>query len=320
MLMKRCAATLTVPALIMIAAPAAAQSFPQKPIRILAGEPGGSTDFVARLVAQGISPSLGQPVIVQNHGGSDLPQLVARSAPDGYTLLLNGSTVWLLPYLQDNAPYDPVRDFAPITLITSAPQVLVVHPSSPVNSVQELIALAKAKPGSLNFSSSPAGGSSHLAGELFKSMAGVNIVWVPYKGSGPALLALLSGEVQITFATPLSAAPHIKSGKLRALAVTSPEPSALSPGLPTVAASGVPGYESRSIQAIWAPARTPAAVVRRLNQEMVRALNHPVTKQRVFDNGSEIVADTPADAVAVIKADMNRMGKVLKAAHIRVES
>ncbi len=320
MLMKRCAATLTVPALIMIAAPAAAQSFPQKPIRILAGEPGGSTDFVARLVAQGISPSLGQPVIVQNHGGSDLPQLVARSAPDGYTLLLNGSTVWLLPYLQDNAPYDPVRDFAPITLITSAPQVLVVHPSSPVNSVQELIALAKAKPGSLNFSSSPAGGSSHLAGELFKSMAGVNIVWVPYKGSGPALLALLSGEVQITFATPLSAAPHIKSGKLRALAVTSPEPSALSPGLPTVATSGVPGYESRSIQAIWAPARTPAAVVRRLNQEMVRALNHPVTKQRVFDNGSEIVADTPADAVAVIKADMNRMGKVLKAAHIRVES
>ena len=320
MLMKRCAATLTVPALIMIAAPAAAQSFPQKPIRILAGEPGGSTDFVARLVAQGISPSLGQPVIVQNHGGSDLPQLVARSAPDGYTLLLNGSTVWLLPYLQDNAPYDPVRDFAPITLITSAPQVLVVHPSSPVNSVQELIALAKAKPGSLNFSSSPAGGSSHLAGELFKSMAGVNIVWVPYKGSGPALLTLLSGEVQITFATPLSAAPHIKSGKLRALAVTSPEPSALSPGLPTVAASGVPGYESRSIQAIWAPARTPAAVVRRLNQEMVRALNHPVTKQRVFDNGSEIVADTPADAVAVIKADMNRMGKVLKAAHIRVES
>ena len=294
------------------------QTFPTKPIRIVVGDVGGSTDFVGRIIAQGITGPMGQPVIVQNRGGSDLPQVVASSQPDGYTLLLNGSTVWLLPYLQDNAPYDPVRDFSPITLITSAPQVLVMHPSAPVKSVKELIALAKAKPGELNFSSSPAGGSSHLAGELFKAMAGVKITWIGYKGSGPALIALLGGEVQMSFTSPISATQQVKAGKLRALAVTSPEPSALSPGLPAIAET-LPGYESRSVQGIWAPAKTPVPVIRRLNQEIVRALNQPDVKQKVFANGSEVVGDSPEQFSAMIKNDMARMGKVIKDAHIHID-
>ena len=312
------AAVFSIAAASLVAGHASGQSFPNKPIRIVVGEPGGSTDFLARLIAQNAAGPLGQPVIVQNRGGTDLQQVVANATPDGYTLLLNGSTVWLQPYLQDNVNYDPIKDFAPITMTTAAPQVLVVHPSSPVKSVKELIALAKSKPGGLNFSSSPAGGSSHLAGELFKYMAGVNIVWVPYKGSGPALIALLGGDVQMSFTSPVSASPHVKSGKLRALAVTSPEPSSLSPGLPPIAET-LPGYESRSVQGIWAPGKTPAPVVKTLNQEIVRALARPEVKQKVVDFGSEVVANSPEQFGAMIKADMARMGKVIKAAGIHVD-
>ena len=305
----------------MIAAGAAcAETFPDKPVRIVCGEPGGSTDFMARVIAPGLAKSLGQPVIVQNRGGNGLPQaLVANALPDGYTLLLNGSPVWLLPFLQEHVSYDPIRDFATVTLTTSAPNVLVVHPSLPAQSVAELIALAKARPGQLNFGSSPAGSSPHLAAELFKSMAGINLVWVPYKSAGPALIALLGGEVQLMFATTLSAAPHVKGGRLRALAVTSPQPTALAPGLPTVSASGLPGYESRSMQAVWAPAKTPAAVVKRLNEDIVRALNQPDVKQKIFDYGSEVVGTTPAEGTAIIKADMARLGKVIKDGGIRGE-
>ena len=296
------------------------QDYPNKPVRFVVGSAGGSTDFMARLIAPGLSGSLGQPVIVQNRGGSGLPQtLVASALPDGYTLLLNGSPVWLLPFLQDKVSYDPVLDFVTITLTTSSPNVLVVHPSMSANSVKELIALAKAKPGQLNFSSSPAGSSPHLAGELFKSMAGVNMVWVPYKSASPALIALLGGEVQLMFATPLSAAPHVKAGRLRALAVTSPRPTPVAPGLPTVAASGLPGYESRSMQAVWAPAKTPASIIKRLNEEIVRVLNQPEVKQKVFDFGSEVVGNSPAEALAIIKADMARMGRVIRDAGIRAE-
>jgi tripartite-type tricarboxylate transporter receptor subunit TctC len=224
-----------------------------------------------------------------------------------------------MPFLQSNTGYDPVRDFSPITLVTSAPNVLVVHPATPAHTVRELIALAKARPGTLNFSSSPAGGTSHLAGELFKAMAGIDIVWVPYKGAGPALVALVGGEVQVMFGNPLAVAPHLKANRLRALAVTTPEPSALAPGLPTVASSGLPGYESRAMQGIWAPAKTPAAVVQRLNQEVLRALSVPEIRQKILDSGAEPAGSSPEEFAELIKSDMARMGKVIKNAGIHVE-
>jgi len=306
-------ATLVAGLTIPLANVVRADTYPSKPIRIVAGEAGGSTDFMSRLVAPGLAASMGQPVIVQNRGGNGLPQsLVANASPDGYTLLLNGSPVWLLPFLQDKVAYDPIRDFFVITLTSSSPNVLVVHPSMPATSVKDLIALAKAKPGQLNYSSSPAGSTPHLAAELFKSMAGIKMLWVPYKSASPALVALLGGEVQLMFATPLSAAPHVKTSRLRALAVTSPEPTALAPGLPTVASAGLPGYETRSMQAIWAPAKTPSAISRRLNEEIVRVLNQPEMKRKVFEFGSEVVACSPAEALSIIKADMARMGKVIR--------
>jgi len=244
---------------------ATAENFPTRPVRIVTSEIGGGLDFVARLVAQGLTPNLGQQVIVDNRpSGVFTGSIVSKASPDGYTLLLNGSSFWLLPFLQSNVPYDPIKDFAPITLATRSPLLLVTHPALPVKSVKELIALAKAKPGELNYSSSSPGTPQHIAAELFKSMAGVNIVRIPYKGAGPAIVAVVAGEVQLTFSSAGAAAPHIKSGRLRALAVASAEPSALAPGLPTVASAGLPGFEAGSLWCFFAPAKTPASLISRL--------------------------------------------------------
>jgi tripartite-type tricarboxylate transporter receptor subunit TctC len=299
---------------------ATAQNFPTKPIRIVTSEIGGGLDFVARLVSQGLTANLGQQVIVDNRpSGVFTGSIVSKASPDGYTLLLNGSSFWLLPFLQSNVPYDPIRDFAPITLATSSPLMLVVHPVVPVTSVKDLIALAKARPGELNYSSSSPGTPQHIAAELFKSMAGVNIVRIPYKGAGPAIVALVAGEVQLTFSSAGAAAPHIKSGRLRALAVASVEPSALAPGLPTVASAGLPGFEAGSLWGFFAPAKTPVGLITRLHHEIVRVLNKPDVKEKLFNASTEVVGSSPERFAAVIKADMLRGSQVIKAAGIRAE-
>jgi tripartite-type tricarboxylate transporter receptor subunit TctC len=294
------------------------QDYPNRTIRIVTSASGGGTDFVARVVSQGLTGSLGQQVIVDNRGGNIPVEIVSQAPPDGYTLLADGSSFWVTPLLQ-KAPYDPVRDFSPITLVVSAPNLLVVHPSLPVKSVKELIALAKAKPGELNFSSGGVGGGAHLSGELFKSMAGVNMVHIPYKGGGPAMIALLGGEVQLLFPNTPSAAPYMKSGKLRALAVTSAQPSVLFPALPTVSASGLPGYESGTTYGIFAPAKTAAALINRLNQEIVRVLNRTDVKEQFLNAGVEVVGSSPEQFAATMKIEMVKWGKLIKDAGIKVE-
>jgi len=216
-------------------------------------------------------------------------------------------------------PYDPVRDFAPVTLATNLPNILVVHPSLQANSVAQLIALAKSRPGELNYGSSSAGTPTHIAAELFKAMSGVNIVRIPYKGAGPALTAVVGNQVQMMFASASSVAPHIKSQRLRALAVTSGEPSALAPGLPTIAASGLPGYEAGSVYGIFAPAKTPAAIVNRLNQDIVRILQSPEVRDKLFSSGVEVVGSTPAKFASFIATDMKNMARLIKDAGIKAE-
>jgi len=305
--------------LVLVIDVAYGQNYPAKPIRIVTGAAGGGGDFASRLVVQAISGPLGQPVIVDNRSGSLLAaEAVSKAPPDGYTLTVQGAVLWILPLLY-KAPYDAVRDFAPISLMLREVSVLAVHPSLPAKSVKELIALAKAKPGELSYSSSQVGGQSHLAMELFKSMAGADIVHIPYKGAGAATIGLLSGQVQLMINSAPPMMPHVKAGKLRALAVTSAEPSLLVPGLPTVAATGLPGYESVSMTCILAPAKTPAAVINRLNQEIVRALNQPDIKSRFLSAGAETVGSSPEELAATIKADQARMDKIIKDAGIKGE-
>ncbi|MBI3939178.1 MAG: tripartite tricarboxylate transporter substrate binding protein [Betaproteobacteria bacterium] len=305
--------------MVLAAGVVSGQAYPNKPIRIVAPEAGGGGDFAARLIALGLSGSLGQQVIVENRGGASgiiAGRTVAKAPPDGYTLLFYGSIFWIGALLQD-VPYDPVADFSPITLATSSPNILVVHPSLPVNSVKELIALAKARPGELNYASTT-GSTPHLAAELFKAMAGVNIVRIPYKGAGPALNDLIGGQVQLMFPVAAAVTPHVKSGRLRALAVTSVEPSELVRGLPTVAAT-VPGYESVQMTAMFAPAKTPATIINRLNQEIVQVLNRADVKEKFFNAGAKVVGGSPEQLMATMKSEMARLGKVIKDAGIRAE-
>ena len=293
------------------------QDYPNKPIRIVTGEIGGGSDLVARIIAQALSGNLSQQVIVENRTGLISVEVGSKAPPDGYTLILSGS-LWIFPLLQ-KVSFDPVKDFSPIALVASTPNVLVVHSSLPVKSVKELIALAKARPGELNYGSGPIGSTSHLAGELFKTMADVKIVGIPFRGNGPALIALIGGEMQLMFGNAGGVVPHVKSGKLRSLAVTSARPSVLAPGLPTVAAAGLPGYEVGSIIGIFAPAGTPTTIVNRLNQEIVRVLNQADVKEKFLNAGTETVGNSPGEFSVFIKSDMARMGKVIKAAGIRAE-
>jgi len=296
-----------------------AQAYPTKPIRIVTAQAGGGTDFVSRVIAQGLTESLKQQVIVDNRGGnvSITGDVVAKAPPDGHTLLVYAATFWVAPLMQ-SAPYDPVRDFVPITLATSAPNMLVVHPSLPVKSVKELIALARAKPGMLNYGGSTAGSSTHLAVELLKSMARIDLVRVPYKGQGSMFAALMAGEIQLTITSGAALLPHVKAGRMRALAITSAKPSAMFPGLPTIAAT-VPGYESETVFAVFAPAGTPAAVVKLLHQEIARVLTRPDIKEKFLAAGNEVVASSPEQLATLMKQDMTRMGKVIKEAGIRAD-
>jgi tripartite-type tricarboxylate transporter receptor subunit TctC len=297
-----------------------AQNYPSRPVRIITYGAGGSNDLAARLIAQGIGPSLGQPVVVDNHGSGMVPvELTAKAPPDGYTLLVGG-VIFTIGHLLQDTTVDPIRDFEPISEIGISPLVLVVHPSLPANNVKELIALARSKPGVLNYGSTGVSGATHLATELFRSMVGnLNIVEINYKSGAPAINGLMSGEVGLMFVTASTVSQYIKSGRLKALAVTSAEPSQLAPGLPTVAASGVPGYESAQFSVIVAPAKTPAAIITRLNQEVVRAITQPDIKQKFLAIGVEVVASSPQQLTAQLKAEIARMGKVIKEAGIKGE-
>jgi tripartite-type tricarboxylate transporter receptor subunit TctC len=313
-------------ALAALALPAIAhgQIYPAKPIRmIVAYPPGGGTDIVGRVVAQKLGEALGQAVVVENRGGASGnigTELVARAAPDGYTVLMgNVAPNAINVSLFKNLPFDPVADFAPVTLVASTPNILVVHPSTPARTVSEVIALAKAKPGTLNFASAGVGSSSHLAGELFRILAGAEIVHVPYKGAGPAMVDVLSGQVQLYFATMPAAMPHVKSGKLAAIAVTSAKRSPALPDAPTIAESGVPGYEASTWYGLLAPAHTPGAAVARLHQATVKILADAALREKLADQGFEPVGDSPGEFGAYIKSEIAKWGKVIRDAGIRPE-
>jgi tripartite-type tricarboxylate transporter receptor subunit TctC len=302
--------------LALLAALAAAQTFPVKPIRIVTTESASTGDLSARVFTPPMAASLGQNIIIDNRGLT-AGELVARAAPDGYTLVYYGAPLWLLQFLRDKVPYNLQRDFAPISLTVSSPLILVVHPSLPVASVRELITFAKSRPGELNSGSGLSGGAPHLACALFKSMTSLDIVHISYKGSAQSLTALIGNEVQIAFPAAGALAPHVKSGRLKALAVSSAQPSELAPGLPTITASGLPGYEATSLYGMFAPAGTPAGVMFRLNQEVVKSLNRADSKEKLLRAGVEVVASTPQQLLTTLKAEMSRMGKVIKEAGIR---
>jgi tripartite-type tricarboxylate transporter receptor subunit TctC len=304
--------------LLVVATAGQAQEYPSRTIRIVASEAGGSGDFVSRLIAQGLSSSIGQQVIVDNRGGGVVAgDVVAKAPPDGYTVLLYGNTFWLLPLMRKQIPYDPYRDFVPVIEAARAVNVLVVHPSLPVKSVKDLIALGRARPGELNFSSAAPGTMNHLASELFKSMAKVNIVRVSYRGSASALTAVMSGEVQMMFAAAAPVRPHVQSGRVKALAVSTATRSPTYPDLPTVAESGLPGFEAVSVHGIFLPAKTPEAINARLHQEIVRVLQRPESRERLASIGAEPVGGTRAQFAAVVKDEVARMGKVIREAGIQ---
>jgi tripartite-type tricarboxylate transporter receptor subunit TctC len=297
---------------------ATAETWPSRPVRIVVPyPPGGGTDIVVRAIGPRLSERLGQPVVIDNRGGATSiigTETVAHAAPDGYTLLsqTNAGLV-ILPHLNPRLPYDPVRDFVPITLAASQPYLLVVYPKLPATSVAQLIALAKAKPGQLNYATSGKGSSTHMATVLFCRMAGVDMVHVPYKGSGPAVADLIAGQVQLRFSSIPPSLPHVKSGRLRALAVTSAKRFGLLPGLPAVAET-VPGFEVESWYGFLAPARTPEAVIRKINADVAAVLKDADVKSRLEASGAEAVGSSPARFGEVIRAELKRWGPVVKEA------
>ena len=304
--------------LVLGASVASGQNYPIKPIRIYTGSPGGSNDSASRLVASGITGPLGQPVVIENRGATPLSmESVAKAPPDGYSLIVAGDVMWLGPLLRGQP--SEMGNFAPISMMASAPNILAVHPSLPVKSVKDLIALAKARPGELNYSSGSIGGIDHLSAELFKSMTGTKIVQVIFKGAVPAGISLAGGEVQMMFGGVTVTTPHMKSGKVRALAITSPQPSALAAGLPTLAASGLPGFDLVGLDCIYTTAKTPAAIVNRLNQEVVRFLKTKEAQEKYLNLGAEVIASSPEEHAATLNSRITVIGKVIKDAGIKVE-
>lgn len=300
--------------------PAAGAEFPGRTIRIVTSEAAGASNFAARMIAQSLITPLGQQVIVENRGGGVIAgEIVSRAEPDGHTLLVYGNTLWLLPLMRRHVPYDPHRDFAPIALVSRAPSMLVVHSSVAAHSVKELVALARAKPGTLNYASGGAGGISHLAAEMFAQTAGIQIMRIPFKGTGPSLNALMGNHVQIMFATWGAVVHQVKAGQLRALGVTSAERTRLAPELPTLAEAGVPGYESIAMFGAFAPAKTPVAIITRLNREIVQVLGDPAVRERFHNSGSEAVGGSPEQFAKAIQADVAKMEKIIRAGGIRDE-
>jgi len=303
-----------------LAAAAVAPDYPTRPIRLVASGLGGTGDFTSRMIGPHLSSRWGQPVIVDNRPGGVTPgQILVGSQPDGHTLMMVGAVIWLSPFMRESVPFNPARDFVPVTLAVSSPNVLVVHPSLPVKSVQELLAFAKQKPGFLNVASSGIGNSNHLAGEIFRAMAGIDIVSIAYKGAALALNDVVGGRVQMMFATANSSRSHIAAGRLRALGVTSAQPSKLLPGLPTIASVGLPGYESAATLGILTRAGTPQAVIEKLYGEIAQFLKSSETTERLFKAGIDAVASTPREFGEMIDADVRIKGKIIKSAGIRMD-
>ena len=295
----------------------AQQAYPTKPIRMICPfPPGGTTDVVARLVAQKLTEAWGQQVVVDNRpgaGGIIGTEIVAKAAPDGYTVLLGSITTHAVnPALYKKLSFDPVKDFAPVSLVVSSPQLLAVHPSVAAKSVKELIALAKAKPGQLNYASAGTGTSPHLTFELFKSMAGIDVVHVPYKGTGPAITDLIGGQVQMMITGVVALMPHVKSGKLRGLGVTSAKRVAALPDLPTIVESGIPGFDVSSWFGVFLPGGTPKPIIAKMNAEIRKILEVPEVRQRLIGQGADPASNTPEEFAAYVNAEMARWGKVVR--------
>ncbi|MGE5524958.1 MAG: tripartite tricarboxylate transporter substrate binding protein [Rhodospirillaceae bacterium] len=299
---------------------AAEAPYPVRPLRIIVPQSaGGSTDLVARLYAQKLAEALGQSVVVDNRPGAGSiigTDLVAKATPDGYTLLVVASSITLNPTLHKNLPFDPIRDLAPISQLSAFPNMLALHPGVPAKSVQELIALAKAKPGELNYGSSGAATGTHLSAELFKLMTGVDMVHVPYKGGAPAVTALLGGQVQLNFATLPSVLPHVRANRLRALGVTTARRSAAAPDVPSIAESGVPGYDHGPWNGMLVPARTPKAIIARLNAVVAKAAQAQDVRTTLLHEGAEPVGNSPEAFGAIIREETVKWAKVIRAAGI----
>ena len=323
-------AWLSVPLIIVAAAlpgtartQGAAESYPTRPVRVVVGlAPGGATDLQTRLFAQKLSDSLGRPFVVENRtgaGGTVAYANVAKSAPDGYTLLGVAGGYTITPVVYSKLSYDPVKDFAPISLLAQAPFLLLTHPSLPVKSVKDLVALARAKPGALDCASAGHGTSTHMAFELFRALARVDITHVPYKGTGQALVDGMSGQVHMLFGNVLSSLSHVRAGRLRALGVTTAKRSAVLPDLTTIAEAGVPGYENSTWHGWLAPAGTPPAILARLNAELVRSTRSPDVVERLAPDGGEPVGSTPEQFSRHISAELERWGKLVKETGIRFD-
>jgi tripartite-type tricarboxylate transporter receptor subunit TctC len=314
---------ITVATLLATAIPAWAQQYPVRSIRLVVPfPPGGGTDTMARVVAPKLSEFLGQQVVVENRGGAGATigaEVAAKSAPDGYTLMLATITNAIGASLYSRLNYDLVRDFAPITRLATTPHILVVHPSVPVKTVKEFVALAKAKPGELAYSSSGSGSAAHLAGELFNSLTGVKTTHVPYKGGGPSMIALVGGEVSVAFATMPSAIGYVRAGRLRGIAVTTDRRSPSTPELPTISETGVAGYEAGSWYGLSAPAGTPKEIIARLHAETIKVVALPDVKERLFNAGFEIVTSTPEEFAAFTRNEIQKWGKIVKAAGLKVD-
>ncbi len=308
-------------ALLLIAVQALAQGYPSRPVKLLVGvPPGGPTDTVARAIAPELGEALGQPIVVENRPGASgviATDAVAKAQPDGHTLAFIYITHATNPSLIAKLPYDTLRDFAPVSLVGRQSMVLLANPAFAANSVQELVAAAKAAPGRIDYGASDAGSAPHLAAELFKMMAGVDLTPIYYKGTAPALTDLLAGQIPVMFVSNISALPHVKSAKLKALGVTGAQRTPLAPDIPTIAESGLAGYEAYGWYGIAAPARTPGAVIARLQAEVARIAQSPAMKARLAAQGLELVGNSPAEVQAFIRAEIDKWRAVLKAAGIK---
>lgn len=309
--------------LLALPTAAAAQTYPAKPIRLIVPFPaGGPADTVSRIIGPRLADSLGQQVVIDNRvggNGNTGAEITARTAPDGYTLMMVVSSFVTNPALYPNLSFDPLRDFTPVSLLTSAPLVLVVHPSLPVKSVRELIVLAKARPGELNYAAAGNGAGGHLAMELFKSMAGINMTTIVYKGGAQAVTDVIGGQVQLTVNNPLVVLPHVKSGRLRALAVTSAQRLAAAPELATIAEAGVPGFEASLWYGIVTPAGLPAPLTGRLHGEFLKALQHPETRERLVLDGVRIIGSTPEEFAGHLRQESVKWTRVVRDARIKLE-
>lgn len=308
---------------LALAGAVSAQAYPNKALRLVVPfPPGAGTDMLARTIAAKLSDSMGQPVVVDNKPGAGATigtDAVAKAVPDGYTLLLSTTSHAINPSVFAKLPYDTLKDFVTVTQVATVPTVLVVHPSVPANNIKELVAFAKANPGKLNMGSASSGTVFHLAGEYLKSQAGIDMVHVPFKGGGPAMTALLGGQVNVLFETTLTVQPQVKAGKLRALAVGSDKRAPSLPDVPTVAESGFPGFSAENWYGVYAPAGTPRDIVMKLNAEIIKALKLPEVKERFASQGADLIGNSPEQHAAFLKTEMDKWEKIAKLSNAKAD-